>query len=413
MEILENIGEKEYTDFVSHHPMSHFLKSYEWGQVSKSRGLIPYYVGIRKEKKLVACALLLKKELPLGYCYFYIPRGYTIDYTNYPLLQEFTEAIKEFTKQQKSLFFRIDPDIYLHHIDSEAKVISDQDNHYELVKEFTKIGFKHRKLTKYFETMQPRFTFRLDVTPSMEEIRKKYSKSVIRWMKLADKYQVETNIGNKNDVSEFVRLMKLTEKRQNFFSHEYSFYQEFYDLFHEKGYVDLLYATVDNKKVLEVVNQELLSIEDKNDENQERYQKLLAMKNHFSSLDSSKRQVVSAYFNVNYGNKSWYLYGANDMDYKLTYANYKLFDFQIQNAHQKNKEIFDEFGTVGDPHTTKSISGLHEFKKKFGGEYTEFIGEFDYITNPFMYFVFIKLVPLYRKPLKWLRHVRVHFQKGD
>ncbi len=412
MEILENIEEKEYTDFVSHHSMSHFLKSYEWGQVSKSRGLIPYYVGIRKKQKLVACALLLKKELPFGYSYFYIPRGYTIDYTNYSLLKEFTEAIKEFTKKQKSLFFRIDPDIYLHHINSEAEVIDDQDNHYELVKELTNIGFKRRKLTKYFETMQPRFTFRVDVTPSMEEIRKRYSKSVIRWIKLADKYQVEVNIGNQEDVKEFVRLMKLTEKRQNFFSHEYSFYQEFYDLFHEKGYVDLLYATVDNQKVLEVVNQELISIEDEKEENKERYQKLLMMKTHFESLDSSKRQVVSAYFNVNYGNKSWYLYGANDMDYKLTYANYKLFDFQIEHAHRKNKEIFDEFGTVGNPHTTKSIGGLHEFKKKFGGEYTEFIGEFDYITNSLMYFVFMKLIPLYRKPLKWLRHIKVHFQKG-
>ena len=41
--------------------------------------------------------------------------------------------------------------------------------------------------------------------------------------------------------------------------------------------------------------------------------------------------------------------------------------------------------------------GLHEFKKKFGGDYVEFLGEFDYITNHFMYFVFTKLVPFYRK----------------
>ena len=40
--------------------------------------------------------------------------------------------------------------------------------------------------------------------------------------------------------------------------------------------------------------------------------------------------------------------------------------------------------------------GLHEFKKKFGGDYVEFIGEFDYVQNKFMYFVFTKLVPIYR-----------------
>ncbi len=44
--------------------------------------------------------------------------------------------------------------------------------------------------------------------------------------------------------------------------------------------------------------------------------------------------------------------------------------------------------------------GLHEFKKKFGGDYVEFLGEFDYVTNPLMYFVFTKMVPLYRKIVK-------------
>ena len=44
--------------------------------------------------------------------------------------------------------------------------------------------------------------------------------------------------------------------------------------------------------------------------------------------------------------------------------------------------------------------GLHEFKKKFGGDYVEFIGEWDYILNPFMYFVFTKLVPIYRKIIR-------------
>ena len=101
------------------------------------------------------------------------------------------------------------------------------------------------------------------------------------------------------------------------------------------------------------------------------------------------------------------------MDYKGTYANYKLFDFQIMHAKELNKDIFDEFGTVGNPKTKKSIAGLHEFKRKFGGEYTEFIGEFTYIVNPVMYFLFEKLVVFYRKPLKLLRHIKVKIQKNN
>lgn len=411
MEFLESIDEHEYTEFVSNHSYSHFLKSYEWGQVSKHRGLIPYYVGLKKNNKLVATALLLKKCLPLGYSYFYIPRGYTIDYKDNDLLKVFTEKIKFFTKKHKSLFFKIDPDIYLHHIDEQANVITELDNNYELVESLKKVGFKRKKLTKFFENMQPRFTFRVDLSEGMDIVRKRYSKSVNRWIKQADKYGIEVHVGTKENVNDFIELMKLTEKRQNFFSHEYSFYHEFYDLFKKNDYVDLLYATANRDYILETIDSDISKLNTSDDNI--RYTKLLSMKEHFSNLKSSDRNVVSAYFNVNYGNKSWYLYGANDMDYKMTYANYKLFDFQIKNAKDNGKEIFDEFGTVGDPNTKKSIGGLHEFKKKFGGEYTEFIGEFDYITNRFMYFVFIKLVPFYRKPLKFIRHIRVKVQKGE
>ena len=408
MEFIENVKEKEYTEFVIKHPNSHFLKSYEWGQVAKIRGFIPHYVGIKEKNKIVATALLLQKKLPLGYSYFYIPRGFTIDYENNKLIEKLTKEIAKFVKEHKGIFFKIDPDIKLHTIDENAEVIKDKENNYELVNRFKKIGYKQQKLTKFFESTQPRFTFRVDLTK--ENLIKTYSKSVPRWIKIADKYKVEAKVGNKENVKDFVKLMKLTEKRQGFYSHEYSFYPKFYDIFHEKGYVDVLYATVDKENVIEQIEMDLKELE--KNPNEERQNKLIALKEKYEKFED-KKQVVSSYFNVNYGNKSWYLYGANNMDYKDTYANYKLFDFQIQYAKEKGKEIFDEFGTVGDPNTTKTVAGLHEFKKKFGGEYTEFIGEFDYVTNKMMYLLFTKIVPLYRKPLLFFRHLKVKIQKKE
>ena len=59
MEFVENVCEKEYTEFVINHPKSHFLESYEWGEVSKLRGLIPHYVGLKDNKHLVGTALIL------------------------------------------------------------------------------------------------------------------------------------------------------------------------------------------------------------------------------------------------------------------------------------------------------------------------------------------------------------------
>jgi lipid II:glycine glycyltransferase (peptidoglycan interpeptide bridge formation enzyme) len=40
---------------------------------------------------------------------------------------------------------------------------------------------------------------------------------------------------------------------------------------------------------------------------------------------------------------------------------------------------------------------MNDFKKKLGEEYTEFVGEFDYILKPGMNFIYNKIIPLKHK----------------
>ena len=402
MKFITEIKKEEYEKFVTNHKMSHFLHSYAWGEISKIRGLIPHYVGIKDKNKLIATALLLQKKLPGGYSYFYIPRGFCLDYDNKDLIEFMTNNIKDYTKKYKSIFFEIDPDIKLHTIDKNGNKI-DGENNYKLVDNLKKLGYHHKKLTYFFESNQPRFTFRVDTSCNEEEIQARYSKSVRRWIKIANKYGVKTFIGDKSNIKDFVRLMKQTEKRQKFFSHDYDFYPKFYDIMNKYNAVNIFLAKVNINNIINTLEEDL-----KKDES--RKEKLTRLIEHYKSLKiNGNEQIVSSYITVNYGNKSWYLYGANDMDFKDTYANFKLFDHQIIHAHELGKDILDEFGTVGKPESKKSGASLHEFKQKFGGEYLEFIGEFDYITNPFMYFILFKtLIPLYRKIRKIINHIKVN-----
>ena len=87
----------------------------------------------------------------------------------------------------------------------------------------------------------------------------------------------------------------------------------------------------------------------------------------------------------------------------------KIYTYLTHLEYCKNKgyRVYDQFGTIGDLRKDNPRMGLHEFKKKFGGDYVEFLGEFDYVTNPLMYFVFTKMVPLYRKI------VRKKIKEGD
>ncbi len=100
---------------------------------------------------------------------------------------------------------------------------------------------------------------------------------------------------------------------------------------------------------------------------------------------------------IEYSDKAWVLYAGNHNILSETYVNYNTYYEHIKYCKEKGIKIYDQFGTIGDLSPNNPRLGLHEFKKKFGGDYVEFIGEWDYVTNKFMYFVFTKLVPLYRK----------------
>lgn len=422
---IENINENDFNKLAFKDGVkSHFLGSVQWGKVSAKRGWSVHYVGMEKDGELVATALLLQKPLLLGYSYFYIPRGFTMDYNDKETLKEFTKAIDNYCKKHKSIYFKIDPDIKLHTIDLEGNVIEGEDN-YALVEYLKSIGYKHRPLNYYFEGEQPRFTFRIPLDDEIEEIEKKYSRTTKSRIKQSKKYGVEVVEGTKDDVDQFCRLMTMTEKRKDFFSHEKDFYHFFYDLFDEQDMVTLYLGIVDVPKIANKLEEDIanLNIElakFEGNDNKRAINKCKELKKQIVALEKQQadiadkpreKVVVSAYLITNYDDKAWALYAGNDMNYGKFFANYAVYEKQIQEAKKKGLKIFDVFGTIGKPDGDSKLAGLYEFKKKWGGEYTEFIGEFEYIENKFMYTLYKTLIPYYHKIVN--KRLRKRTQNGN
>ena len=99
----------------------------------------------------------------------------------------------------------------------------------------------------------------------------------------------------------------------------------------------------------------------------------------------------------------WILYiGNNSIAVELYAVNRMYFEI-INYAKNTNHKYLDLFGTIGSTSIKhKQLIGIHNYKKNYGGEYTEFIGEFDLINKKFLYFVYNKLIPIYRKVKKKL-----------
>ena len=420
MKFIENIEKDKYEKFVKNHVKSHFLQSYAWGEFSKKcKGYNPYYVGLVNDKEeLVATALLLEKKLPMGYSRFYSPRGFVIDFYNKELLTEFVNEIKKFVKKHKGIFIKIDPDIIWRKENYLGEEVALDKDPKEIFDSLTSLGFKHKGFTKNFETEQPRYTFRIDMNQSFEEIEEKFSKTTKQRINKGESLGTKVRLGTIDDVKEFSHLMDLTENRKDFISHDYEYYKNLFEIYNEDNHMDLFIGSINTKEVIDKYNKELEEVEDslkplqveelsksnktKKAELEKRKEKLLEyVKEYQEAQDKYQEEIIlNGHVIMEYGDKAWVLYAGNHNILMDSYSNYAVYKEHIKYCKEHGIKMYDQFGTVGDLSKDNPRLGLHEFKKKFGGDYVEFMGEFDLITKKFMYFVFNKLVPIYRNKVR-------------
>ena len=419
---LKNIEKEKFDEFVKNHKTkSHFLQSLSWGEFAKvKKHLTPYYLGLVNENdEIIAATLLLEKRLPMNMCYFYAPRGFVVDYKKKELVREMTKKVIEFAKNKKAIFVKIDPDIIKESTNylGETKENPDYENIFNTLKE---CGFKHQGFTKNFETMQPRYTFRIDMTQSMEDIENHFSKTTKQRIAKAQKLDTEVTIGTSEDIKEFYHLMTLTENRKDFVSYNEDYYETLYEIFNGnknskatlflgKVHLNKIIKNLD-KNLKEINNQiSILPIDNLSKSAKNKLKELTKQKENtlkeLQKYKSYKKEygndiTLNAHMIIEYGDKAWVLYAGNHNILTETYANYNTYFEHIKYCKEKGIKTYDQFGTIGDLSKDNPRLGLHEFKKKFGGDYVEFVGEWDYITNPLMYFVFTKLVPIYRNIIR-------------
>lgn len=420
---LKTIDKEEYDNYVRNHQYkSHFLQSLSWGEFAKvKKNLTPHYLGLTTEdNQLVAATLLLEKHLPMNMCYLYAPRGFVIDFNKKELLKTMTKKVVEFAKTRKAIFVKIDPDIIRKSYDYQNE---EQELNYDpevIFDNIKKAGFKHLGFTKNFETSQPRYSFRINLQQSMEDIENHLSKTTKQRIAKSEKLETEVVIGTKNDIKEFYHLMTLTESRKDFISYNEDYYETLYEIFNgnKNSKATLLLGKINFNKTIKSLEKNLkrivdqisiLPIDNLSKSAKTKLEELRKQKENTQSeinkyKDYAKQYgnevTLSAHMIIEYGDKAWVLYAGNHNILSETYVNYHTYYEHLRYCKSRGLRIYDQFGTIGDLREDNPLMGLHEFKRKFGGDYVEFIGEWDYVINPVMYFVFTKLVPIYRNIIK-------------
>lgn len=235
-----------------------------------------------------------------------------------------TQALKQISKEQNCVFIKTEPNIEI----GEAEKID-------------------RDFKKALKPLFTKYNFVLDLSPSEEELLKNTHQKTRYNVRVAQKKGVKIEI--REDAPALQTYLKLyfeTTGRQGYFGHNEIYHTKVWETFSRNNQVKFVIASVHN---IPVVAWMLLVFKD----------------------------------------TLYYPYGGSSHLHRDAMASNLVAWEAIKLGKKLGLEKFDMWGALGpDADPKDSWYGFHKFKMGYGGRLVEYLGSFDLVSNPLIYYAF-------------------------
>ena len=412
---LVKLERNEFEKFVKNHEQASFYQTYEWGELKQENGWDMHLVGLKDNDEIKAASLILSKNTPIKKKMFYAPRGFIIDYKNYDLLKEFTDKVKKYVKKEKGIFIKIDPYISYQERDLHGNIAENGKNNKDCFNNLIKLGYKHFGFNIYQEALQPRWLFVTKTKDTtVDEVMKNMDSKTRQILRKNERLGIVTREISYDELDKFKDIMQHTGDRRDFIDRPLKYYQDMYNHLHESGILKILVAELDTKVSIKNMDKEILEIQldmqtreskylkDPSKMNKNKYeQKQKEGINNIKRINKNKEHILE--LRDEYGDKILlggilFLISDNEV-LSLVGGSYdKLMEFQsaytvhfagMKYAIENNYDRYNFYGITGDfDEKNNPLFGLYSFKRDFGGQVVELIGEFDIVVDKFFFFIY-------------------------
>lgn len=423
MKFLE-LTEEEFRLFADNHEQESFFQTVEIANLRKSYGSKIYYLGIKEDKNILIAAMFSVTKTFLGRYTFYAPRGYLGDYHNIKLLEFFTKELIKFCKNKKGLMLKIDPNVIYQVRGNDGSVIPTNYKDDEAINNLKSIGYKHFGFNTDIVNTQSRWNFRVELNKEYEELKKDFSKSTRKNIESTYRKGVRVRKGSIDDLESMEEILIKTAERKNFNYRSLEYYTRMYKCLGDKMQIYLAYLDPDiylesslsllkeeennNKKIDEKmehdnVGSKLLNQKKTSDNLLDKYRTEVEEAKKFKENNPHGKDI-GVLISLKSGNEYLTLYSGILVEYKKFTPKYAMYNEHILDAYKYGIPYVDFYGISGifDPNDINY--GMYEFKRGFGGNVIELIGEFSYPLSPW-YYIYTSL----RKVKIFLRE---HKEKG-
>ena len=383
MKFIE-ISKDEYLEFWENHPLKTFLSATEISDLRKKSNWNTYYVGIKKEDKLVAATMLLSHIRRFNKYEFYSPRGYLIDFNDKDLVDFFTNELKKYIKEKNGYVLRIDPYVIYKERDIDGNIVENGVDNTKIVDNLLALGFKKVPIANM---EQVGWMFSLDLEGKDEDtILKEMHSSTRNKIRKAEKYGITLRELKYDELDIFQTIMDETSKRKGFSNRKIEYYQDMFNLYKDK--VKYLVAELD---LVEYIKK----LEIEKNEKEEKLSKLDDVKNEKeknnlnTEIESINKRIeeakeigkdkieLSCAMFILIKPEVIFLAGGNLEEYMKYDAQYILQWEMIKYGINNNYKKHNFYGIPANINTHPKDYGIYEFKRRFNGYVEELIGEYE------------------------------------
>lgn len=333
------LNEEEFRAFAKTYRDKSFYQTPEIGKLREESGWKSEYYGVKKDGKVIAGTLVVSKETFMGAKTFYIPGGPLLDFEDTKLTNFFLKHLAKTAQEDKGLVLRIDPYYELIERDRDGLVKKGGFNRKKAVSNLKNLGFKPLKVAT-----QPKYLFVLDIkgrTP--DEILMDFKRNTRNHVRKAEKMGVTVRELGRDELGILKKITEATSERRHFEDKPLAYYEEMYDLFHDRGEVKFMAA---------------------------------------EAKIEGKTTPLSAAMFMTYGDEVLYLFSGSDEQHMRDYnAQYAIQWHMIKYAAENGFKTYNFYGIQGLPDEKAKDYGIYEFKKGFTSDETgrvvEFIGTYE------------------------------------
>ncbi|MBR3227835.1 MAG: peptidoglycan bridge formation glycyltransferase FemA/FemB family protein [Erysipelotrichaceae bacterium] len=377
-----------------------FYQTSAWAKLKGSTSWKALYLAYYEDETPLATGLFLLKKMPalnawLAYC----PRGYLTDYSDSELLERFNSELISCLKKKGVFQLIIDPYLPLNERDINGQIKEGSFDNTPVVEELKKIGYRHTGYNLNYENLQPRWLFRLPLKgKTYEELEKGFRKEAKRRANKKDLFAIDVRELKEDEISVFKDLMGRTSKRKGFIDRPLTYYRQMYEALHPAGILRYMTAEIDIDRCRENINKEVdklnlkidrLYLHPESNEGRIKEEKL-TLGSHLNILrqldicekEYGKHVPLSVVCLLSYGKEMIMLLAGNDENYLQHFNTSNIIVAElIKLALKEGYDYYNFYGITGNFDPDNENYGLYTYKKQYGGEVMELIGQFEYTIN--------------------------------